>query len=826
MSERANVTGYIVPVQAMSNPSSNDTRDAAKAAASQATVVQTSVRQLVEFCLRAGDLGSTFVSAQRAIEGTRGHQFVQEQRPPEYRAEVYVRTTVDDDESDLSLEIIGRADGVLEEGDELLIEEIKTTYGTLTGRPDNPHHWAQAKIYAHVLAEQRHARVVHVQLTYVQLDTQELHEDRREISREELAGFFHDLTRRFLRWARIRHQWRARRDASIDGLPFPFAEYRPGQQELTEAVRETLVSEGRLFAQAPTGIGKTVSVLYPAVRSIGAGDVEKVFYLTAKTSGRLVAEKALDDMRREGLRLKSCTLTARDRICFHARDGKPCDTELCEYALGYYDRINDAIEETFAAHDGFTRTVIEEAARKHTVCPFELGLDLSNWADVLICDYNYVFDPKAFLKRYFLDAGGDYGFLVDEAHNLVDRAREMYSAQIRRSQVRAVNKALGEEAPGLRRALSSLDSFFQSLLKRCEEEGRGDGWLDREPPEEILPLLQRVQAEAEPLLARNRPTTWREVLLDLFFDILAFLRVYDLFDEHYVTYGEKRGQGDLILRLYCLDPSSRLRDACQRGRSATFFSATLTPVDYFRRLLGGERSDFTVELDSPFPRDNLLVMVADHIDTSYRGRGQSYDDVARAIAAAVSGRRGNYMVYFPSYRYLQEVLPRFEAIASRNTLIMMQVPRMSETQKEQFLKIFDQTHPETVVGFAVMGGIFGEGIDLVGERLVGAIVVGVGLPQIGLERDLIKGYYDEREGAGFAYAYTYPGMNRVLQAAGRVIRSDTDRGLLLLIDKRFSREDYVDIFPPAWSAAKVTRSEAEIGDAVQLFWGAGRSALG
>ena len=321
------------------------------------------------------------------------------------------------------------------------------------------------------------------------------------------------------------------------------------------------------------------------------------------------------------------------------------------------------------------------------------------------------------------------------------------------------------------------------------------------------------------MLARNRPTTWRDELTDLFFAIFAFLRVYDLFDEHYVTYGEKRGRGDLIIRLYCLDPSRRIADACERGRSATFFSATLTPVDYFRRLLGGGRSDYLLELDSPFPRDNLLVMVADHIDTSYRGRGASYDEVAASIAAAVSGRRGNYMVYFPSYKYLQEVLPRFEAVAPPRTLVMMQVPRMTESQKEQFLAVFNVNNPETVVGFAVMGGIFGEGIDLVGERLVGAIVVGVGLPQICLERDLIKGYYDERDNTGWAYAYTYPGMNRVLQAAGRVIRSDTDRGLLLLIDKRFSREDYRELYPPAWGGPHTTRSVAEIHEAVELFWG-------
>ncbi|MEE2833176.1 MAG: helicase C-terminal domain-containing protein [Candidatus Latescibacterota bacterium] len=783
------------------------------------TLLQTSVRGLVAFCLRSGDLGSSFVSAQRTIEGTRGHQYVQDQRPPEYRSEVSVRYRVDDAHSEMTLEIVGRVDGVLQEGDELLVEEIKSTYSSLEEvRPDNLHHWAQAKIYAHILVEQLQPTRVEIQLTYVQLDSGELREDRREFTREELEIFFLDMTQRYLRWARIWHVWCDQRDASIDTLPFPFPTFRPGQHELSEAVFETVVSRGRLFAQAPTGIGKTVSVLFPAIRALGEGEVEKIFYLTAKTSGRTIAEKTLQDMRDGGLRLKSCTITARDRICFNARDGKPCDAETCEFALGYYDRINDAVEDTFASRDDFTRTSIEEAARKHQVCPFELGLDLSLWSDVLICDFNYVFDPKAYLRRYFLETGGNYGFLVDEAHNLVDRARDMYSAQIRRSQVRSVIRDLGKDLPALRHVLGTLDHYFKTQIQRCQDEGSGDGWLDRNPPDDLQPLLQRVQAAIEPVLARNRPTSWKETLTDLFFTIVAFLRVYDLFDEHYVTYGEKRGRGDLILRLYCLDPSSRIREACKRGRSVTFFSATLTPVDYFRRLLGGEHADYTLELDSPFPPENLLVMMADHIDTSYRGRGQSYDDVAKSIAAAVGGRRGNYMVYFPSYKYLQEVLPRFEAVAARNTLVMMQVPRMNERQKEQFLNVFNVANPETVVGFAVMGGIFGEGIDLVGERLVGAIVVGVGLPQIGLERDLIKGYYDDHENAGFAYAYTYPGMNRVLQAAGRVIRSEADRGLLLLIDKRFSREDYVELYLPSWGTPKRTRNVEEIGEAVDVFW--------
>ncbi|MEE3040778.1 MAG: ATP-dependent DNA helicase [Candidatus Latescibacterota bacterium] len=799
---------------------------------SEPVVLRIAVRELVSFVLRSGDLGAAFMSASRAVEGTRGHQFVQDQRPEEYLSEVPVRFRVDDAEpagvdedgrpvAPLQLDISGRVDGVLEESGRILVEEIKTTYAAFDEhRTDNAEHWAQAKIYAFILAQQRDVDEVDVQLTYVQLDTEQLREDRRTISRGELSAFFSDMVERYFRWARIWHGWCTRRDRSLHEMRFPFDEFRPGQEEMSDAVYETVSSQGRLFAQAPTGIGKTVSALFPAVRALsGEGaKLEKVFYLTAKTSGRTVAEKALDDLRGAGARIKSVTLTAKDRICFNARDGKPCDQDTCEFALGYHDRANDAIEDTFRSTDAFTRTAIEEAAQKHTVCPFELSLDLSNWSDVVVCDYNYVFDPKAFLKRYFLEGTGDYAFLIDEAHNLVDRARDMYSAQLSRTQVRRVAQALKEPVPQVAHVLDTIDAYLKTQLQRVDDEGDGRGWLDRDLPEDLMPLLQRAQAEAEPVLARNRPTPWSDELLDLFFAFVAFLRVADLYDEHYVTYGEKVGQ-DLRLRLYCLDPARRLGEALKRGRSASFFSATLTPVDYFRRLLGGERTDYTVELPSPFPSENLAVLVDDGIDTTYRGRAHSYDDVAAAISAAVRHRRGNYIVYFPSYKYLQEVVGRFEMVAPPSTMIMVQVPRMSERQKEQFLDVFRVNNPDTVVGFAVMGGIFGEGIDLVGERLVGAVVVGVGLPQICLERDLIKGYYDEHEAAGFAYAYTYPGMNRVLQAAGRVIRTEKDRGLILLIDRRFGREEYRALFPPWWKGTVVTRTPAAIEEAAALFWG-------
>jgi len=398
----------------------------------------------------------------------------------------------------------------------------------------------------------------------------------------------------------------------------------------------------------------------------------------------------------------------------------------------------------------------------------------------------------------------------------VDRAREMFSAELHKRDILELRKAVKDEYPRLAQALSRVNTHLLSLIKRCETEGDGSAWVGREAPAELLPLLQDVLDEAEAVLARNRPATYRQDLLELFFETIGFLRVAELFDEFYVTSAEKQGRS-LRLRLFCLDPSRQIRQALKRGASVVFFSATLTPIDYFRDLLGGQRGDDTLVLDSPFPQKNLALLVADDVDTTFRRRESTHGTVAEAIAAAVQPHLGNYMVYFPSYRYLDQVHIHFR-LAHPGVRTLVQTARMSEAQKEDFLAVFDADNEETVVGFAVMGGIFGEGIDLMGERLVGAVVVGVGLPQICLERDLIRRHFDERDIAGFEYAYTYPGMNRVLQAAGRVIRSDEDRGVVLLIDRRFGQERYAELFPATWHHALPVRGPDQIDEAVAAFW--------
>jgi DNA excision repair protein ERCC-2 len=793
------------------------------------------VRELIEFVLRRGDLGAErrFVGSDRALAGIRGHQKLQRSRPAGYETEIPVEHTLDAGE--FTLQIRGRIDGLLATPLEVLVEEIKTVQGTWARLAD-PLHWAQAKFYGFIHAHQNALDEIAIQLAYLELETSKVTEFRQVFAFAELSNFFDTTTAIYIDWLREQHRWCRARDESISVLAFPFPAYRPGQRELAVAAYRVLANGGRLFLAAPTGIGKTISALFPAVKALGEGKLERIFYLTARTVGRAIAEKALADLRQGGLKLRSLTLTAKAKVC--VRSGQPCDPLTCPLAVGYYDRVKPAIREALGQEE-ITRPALEAVAQKHQVCPFELSLDVSVWADAVICDYNYVFDPQVYLRRHFAEDGGDYGFLVDEAHNLVDRAREMFSADLHGREILEVKRAIKQAVPRCAKALTKLHSALRQLggwvaLSGAPAEasdpsvelnlfpaqaplvsdGKGGGNTSRELPGTLLPLVEAALAEAETWLVQNKPAGFRDDLLALYFRLHSFRRTAELYDERYVTIIEDAPA--VKVRLYCLDPSHLLREALVRGKATIFFSATLTPVDYYRNLLGGTQEDSLLQLASPFPPENLAVLIHDRIQTHYKGRAESLGDVAGAIGSLVQRRRGNYLVYFPSYQYLNAVLAEFQ-VRHPSIPVLVQRPGMTESERDAFLASFSVEHGETLVGFAVLGGIFGEGIDLVGERLIGAVIVGVGLPQLCVERDLIRDYFQQHNASGFDYAYTFPGMNRVLQAVGRVIRSETDRGVVLLIDARFDEMRYRRLFPTWWKFVRVRHSSG-LDDAVQDFW--------
>ncbi|MGV3773196.1 MAG: helicase C-terminal domain-containing protein [Verrucomicrobiales bacterium] len=770
-----------------------------------------SVRDLVSFVWRSGDLGGKggFAGRNRAVEGTRGHQYVQKKRPPAYESEVSVEKVIETPE--LRLHLRGRIDGLIADGSRLLIEEIKTVRAMRVPSADLLH-IAQAKIYAFLYVEQRSFDQIEIQVTYLELKSRALTEFKAEFSRFELESFFNQTVEEYLRWMREFQEWRAIRDESIRAAPFPHGAYRPGQRSLAVAVYKTIKNEGRLFAEAPTGIGKTISVLFPAIKALPEGKIEKIFYLTAKTPGRLVAQESVRNLASAGLRLRAATITARDKICFKTE--ATCDVQACPYAKGYYDRVKGAVREALTTEE-ITRQHIESIARKHMVCPYELSLDVANWVDLVICDYNYVFDPSAKLKRFFEEEPRKFAVLVDESHNLIERAREMFSAEIALEHLEHVRKQVEFQLPDCSEALRALRRSLESLPESESFRRRDENaYLSATYPKVLEKPLERFLETAEQWLGLNEPASFQPDLLELYFRILAFEQVAGMYGGNYVSIWNR---GEERLRLFCLDPANFLAEALEGRGSAVFFSATLRPHEFFREALGGLPTDAALELTSPYDSSRLRLLVRGNIATNWKQRETTLDQVAESIGNVVLQKKGNYIAYFPSYRYLESVLERFARLFPEIETVVQRTG-MNDSERDQFMARFQIQSQTTMLGLAVMGGVFGEGIDLVGERLIGAIIIGVGLPQLNLERDLIKEYYAANKKDGFDFAYTYPGMTKVLQAAGRVIRSEKDQGVVLLIDERFRRATYQRLFPPWWEPRFVASAE-DIQADLQEFWG-------
>ncbi len=776
-------------------------------------VLHLAVRSLAERVLRSGDLRLDYFGAVRAAEGIRLHRRYQNQRPANYQAEVPVRIQAARERFDLV--ISGRIDGLFVDDALTVVEEIKTTHRPLDEIEvhSDPVHWGQAQCYAYMWACQESLGRIAVRLTYVQAPGGRHREHTRIFETSELESFFNDLLRRWEHWFGEQAGWSAVRDPGIASLPFPFSGYRAGQRDMAVAVYRVLRDGGQLLVQAATGIGKSMAVLYPAVKNLGEGHVQKILFLTARTTGRLAAETALDVMRGKGLRVKSVSLTAKDKICLNPESD--CFPEECPHAEGFFDRINDALQEAFG-HDALTRPAIEAVARKHRVCPFELSLELTQWADVVIGDYNYVFDPRVALRRLFMEEGARHALLVDEAHNLLDRAREMFSAELSKDAVLALRRTLRDELPEIYRLLGRINTWMAAARREDREAG---GTLSvGARPDALIERVQQFVYAAERWLARNVRTTFREPLLTFFFECLNFLRTAEQYAEcHRTIYTES--SDDWTIQLFCVDPAPQLREIWQGGGPGVLFSATLTPADFFQTVLGCSPEARRLNIPTPFPAHNLTVVAETRIQTLYRNREASCKAVSDAAAALVRSRKGNYLLFFPSYAY-QEMVQRQFAGDHGDLRILAQRPEMTEADREAFLAAFEHDAAQTLVGFAVLGGVFGEGIDLVGERLAGAVIVGVGLPGICIQRELIRDHFDRRGACGFEFAYQYPGINRVLQAAGRVIRSEADRGIILLIDARYGQQRYRKLLPSHWHPHFLNAS-SDLSGTICRFWNDG-----
>ena len=775
--------------------------------------VRISVRALVEFVLRSGDIDNRRSGAAQKdamAAGTRIHKKIQKRMGGNYRAEVPLKYTALDEEEDIELLVEGRADGIFEEDGIVTIDEIKGVYMDLE-RLTEPVavHMAQAMCYGYFYCCDRDLDGVRIQLTYCNLETEEIrrfHEDR---SKEELEVWFRSVIHEYFKWARYLCHHELQRNQSISGLEFPFP-YREGQRDLAVAVYKTISRKKRLFIQAPTGIGKTLSTIFPAVQAMGAGKASKVFYLTAKTITRTVAEEAFRILRSRGLVFTAVTITAKEKLC--PMEKAECNPEACPYAKGHFDRVNEAVFDILHLEQEMDRETVLRYAEKYRVCPFEFCLDISSWTDGIICDYNYVFDPNVRLKRYFADgASGDYLFLVDEAHNLVSRAREMYSASVYKEDFLEVKRIIKGKSPRLERQLDRCNKLLLSMKREC-----GD-WQLLEDVTGLAAGIMTAFSYMETFMEEFPEFPERETVLDFYFCLRDFLNVYEELDGHYRIYEENREDGSFLVRLFCVDPSRLLSRCMDQGASTILFSATLLPVRYYKTLLSGNQEDYAVYVNSPFPEENRLLMVAEDVSSRYTRRSPSeYRKVADYIRIVTESRPGNYMVFFPSYQYMGEI----EEILEEEPLkadLLVQGQGMGEAEKTEFLEEFEKERSHSLAAFCVMGGVFSEGIDLKEERLIGVIVVGTGLPMGCVEQEVLKGYFDETEEKGFDFSYQYPGMNKVLQAAGRVIRTPGDRGVILLLDDRFLRRDHLELFPREWERFQVV-NRGNAARCLEDFW--------
>lgn len=775
--------------------------------------VRISVRALVEFVLRSGDIDNRRSGAAQKdamAAGTRIHKKIQKRMGGNYRAEVPLKYAALDEEEDIELLVEGRADGIFEEDGIVTIDEIKGVYMDLE-RLTEPVavHMAQAMCYGYFYCCDRNLDGVRIQLTYCNLETEEIrrfHEDR---SKKELEVWFCSVIHEYFKWARYLCHHELQRNQSINGLEFPFP-YREGQRDLAVAVYKTISRKKRLFIQAPTGIGKTLSTIFPAVQAMGAGKASKVFYLTAKTITRTVAEEAFRILRSRGLVFTAVTITAKEKLC--PMEKAECNPEACPYAKGHFDRVNEAVFDILHLEQEMDRETVLRYAEKYRVCPFEFCLDISSWTDGIICDYNYVFDPNVRLKRYFADgASGDYLFLVDEAHNLVSRAREMYSASVYKEDFLEVKRIIKGKSPRLERQLDRCNKLLLSMKRE------GGDWQLLEDVTGLAAGIMTAFSYMETFMEEFPEFPERETVLDFYFCLRDFLNVYEELDGHYRIYEENREDGSFLVRLFCVDPSRLLSRCMDQGASTILFSATLLPVRYYKTLLSGNQEDYAVYVNSPFPEENRLLMVAEDVSSRYTRRSPSeYRKVADYIRIVTQSRPGNYMVFFPSYQYMGEI----EEILEEEPLkadLLVQGQGMGEAEKAEFLEEFEKERSHSLAAFCVMGGVFSEGIDLKEERLIGVIVVGTGLPMVCVEQEVLKGYFDETEEKGFDFSYQYPGMNKVLQAAGRVIRTPEDRGVILLLDDRFLRRDHLELFPREWEHFQVV-NRGNAARCLEDFW--------
>lgn len=802
--------------------------------------IKVSVRNLVEFIMRSGSIDTSqsgISDPSLMAQGTKIHKKIQNSMGINYSSEVTLCHTsiIEYEGEEFEICVDGRADGIIKPDESVsasksylkdedgefedrslyIIDEIKGVVREVdTINKPVREHIGQAKCYAYFYAVDNNLEDIKIRITYCNLENELKRYFTYKYNMDELKEWYKKLLWEYAKWAKMQLDWRRKRDESITKLEFPF-EYRQGQRDLVASVYTSIVREKKIYIEAPTGIGKTISTVFPSVKAMGGGLISKIFYLTAKTITRTAAQNTFSILERNGLLIKTVIITAKEKICF--LDDKPeCNPVACDFADGHFDRINDAVYDMIIHENNITRDVICEYAKKHKVCPYEMSLDASLWTDAIICDYNYAFDPDVCLKRYFVnDKKNDYVFLIDEAHNLVERARSMYSASIVKEDFLKIKGYVKNISEHVTKELAACNKILLTYKRNCED----CEVISMGETGSLYMALLRLVAQLDKLMSYRVNYEGSDEVLDFYFKIRKFLNTYMYIDENYIIYEDYDENENFNITIQCMNPSVRLKEYLEKGKCAVFFSATLLPVNFYKEQLSAKEDDYAVYVPSPFDKKNRLIMIGRDVSTKYSRRSdREYEKISDYIMEFSTAKMGNYLVFFPSYKMMEDI---YNKITFRYPFliheIVMQTSDMCEEQREEFLDNFRKNPDKTHIGFCVMGGIYSEGIDLTGNRLIGAVIVGTGLPMVCNERELFRGYYDDINGKGFDYAYLFGGMNKVMQSAGRVIRTKDDTGCILLLDERFLTNSYTSLFPREWwpySAVNV----GQMKKMMEKFW--------
>ena len=771
-----------------------------------------SVHQFVDFLLRAGDIDNRIYNQETMGLGSKLHAAFQESQGRDYLSEVALSGMVEVESGTIVLQ--GRSDGIIVGGAYPIIDEIKSTVQDLHvfASVQEAWHLGQALTYAYLYLKQKGGEKIGIRLTYLSQVGKDRYVRDFVYSAEEVYSHIENLAREYIAYMADDRDHVSSRDASTKELKFPFGEFRKGQRELSRLVYGAIDKRRILFAEAPTGIGKTMATLFPSVKSFSKGRVDRIFYLTAKSTGANAAYDAVTGLREAGLDVRDSFLMAKEKICL--TPGASCNPDECPYAKDYYTKLKGALAKAKKELTRFEPGAITQFCIHEGLCPFEFQLDLSLSSDIIVADYNYFFDPMVYLERYF-DEGVDsstYVCLIDEAHNLVKRSRDMYSVTLSEQDCAAAAKALkGDAYKSLRNALNKV----KKALKDLSEEETGIPLALEKSLESYKRAKQKEdKKEQEGKSEEKAKEKPGQAYMEFSREISRWNTIsqFDLEEDYHLRIHEGAHPS---ITLYCLDPSPYLMDCFLRVRSAILFSATLTPMSYYQESLTGSENHGSLLLSSPFPRENFKVMVHPRVTTRYKVRDRFYGEVASCLSSFVNAKMGNYFLYFPSYEYMEKVAP---LLRFKDADVHIQERAMGDRDRQIFLSNFLPNPSKTNVGLLVLGGAFSEGIDLVDDRLIGVGIVGIGLPQVGDDTEDLRAYYEKTKGEGYPYAYLYPGINKVFQALGRVIRSESDVGAALLMDERFLSGDFRESLERLYPQLEVVMDESEIKDSLSRFY--------